>query len=65
MVQYISRSGLYGIQEFTNHRGDISVIALMIRKELLLPLLCGIFLIENIGGLTGRLFQIHQKRKQE
>ena len=27
----------------------ISVIALMIRKELLLPLLCGIFLIENLS----------------
>ena len=25
----------------------ISVIAIMVRKELLLPLLCGIFLIEN------------------
>ena len=27
----------------------ISVIALMIRKELLLPLLCGVFLIENLS----------------
>ena len=27
----------------------ISVVALMIRKELLLPLLCGIFLIENLS----------------
>ena len=27
----------------------ISVIAIMVRKELLLPLLCGIFLIENLS----------------
>ncbi len=27
----------------------IAVIALMIRKELLLPLLCGIFVIENLS----------------
>jgi phospho-N-acetylmuramoyl-pentapeptide-transferase len=27
----------------------IAVIALMVRKELLLPLLCGIFVIENLS----------------
>ena len=29
--------------------GVIAVIALIVRKELLIPLLCGIFLIENLS----------------
>ena len=38
----------------------ISVIALMIRKELLLPLLCGIFLVENLSViLQVNYFKLH------
>jgi phospho-N-acetylmuramoyl-pentapeptide-transferase len=29
--------------------GIIAVLAIMIRKELLIPILCGVFLIENIS----------------
>ena len=29
--------------------GIIAVVAILIRKELLLPILCGIFLIENLS----------------
>ena len=29
--------------------GVIAVIALIVRKELLIPLLCGIFLVENLS----------------
>ena len=35
--------------------GVIAVIALIVRKELLIPLLCGIFLVENLSviGTSG------------
>ena len=37
--------------------GIIAVFAISIRKELLIPILCGVFLIENsIGDYTGLLF---------
>ena len=41
----------------------ISVIAIMVRKELLLPLLCGIFLIENLSViLQVGFFKYHKKK---
>ena len=41
--------------------GVIAVFALCIRKELLLPLLCGVFLVESFSVmLPGRLVQVHQ-----
>ena len=40
--------------------GVIAVFALCIRKELLLPLLCGVFLVrELLGDAAGRLLQVH------
>ena len=42
----------------------ISVIAIMVRKELLLPLLCGIFLIENLSViLQVGFFKYYKKKK--
>lgn len=41
----------------------ISVVALMIRKELLLPLLCGIFLIENLSVVLQVGYFKYTKRK--
>ena len=32
--------------------GVIAVIALIVRKELLIPLLCGIFLVENLSVIV-------------
>ena len=41
----------------------ISVIALMIRKELLLPLLCGIFLVENLSVILQVSYFKYTKKK--
>ncbi|MDG2396271.1 MAG: phospho-N-acetylmuramoyl-pentapeptide-transferase [Flavobacteriaceae bacterium] len=41
----------------------ISVIAIMVRKELLLPLLCGIFLIENLSVIIQVAYFKYTKRK--
>lgn len=41
----------------------ISVIALMIRKELLLPLLCGIFVIENLSVVLQVSYFKYTKKK--
>ena len=43
--------------------GVIAVLALSIRKELLLPLLCGIFVIENLSVILQVLFFKYTKRK--
>ena len=41
----------------------ISVIAIMVRKELLLPLLCGIFLIENLSVIIQVFYYKYSKTK--
>ena len=41
----------------------ISVIAIMVRKELLLPLLCGIFLIENLSVIIQVFYYKYSKKK--
>lgn len=41
----------------------ISVVALMIRKELLLPLLCGIFLVENLSVVLQVSYFKYTKKK--
>ena len=43
--------------------GIIAVFAIMIRKELLIPLLCGIFLIENLSVIMQVSYFKHTKRK--
>ena len=43
--------------------GIIAVFSVMIRKELLLPLLCGIFLIENLSVVLQVSFFKYSKRK--
>ncbi|MFT7033254.1 MAG: phospho-N-acetylmuramoyl-pentapeptide-transferase [Cyclobacteriaceae bacterium] len=43
--------------------GIIAVIALVIRKELLIPLMCGIFLIENISVIIQVTYFKHTKKK--
>ena len=43
--------------------GIIAAFAIMIRKELLIPILCGLFLIESgICNYAGFLFQVHQEK---
>lgn len=43
--------------------GIIAVLALVIRKELLIPVLCGIFLIENISVMMQVAYFKHTKKK--
>jgi phospho-N-acetylmuramoyl-pentapeptide-transferase len=43
--------------------GIIAVLALMIRKELLIPILCGIFLIENVSVMLQVAYFKYTKRK--
>ncbi|MEP0368372.1 MAG: phospho-N-acetylmuramoyl-pentapeptide-transferase [Cyclobacteriaceae bacterium] len=43
--------------------GIIAVLALVIRKELLIPLLCGIFLIENLSVIVQIFYFRYTKRK--
>jgi len=44
--------------------GIIAVMAIMVRKELLLPILCGVFLIENLSVLLQvSYFKFQKKRK--
>jgi len=43
--------------------GTIAVLALIIRKELLLPVLCGVFLIENVSVMLQVGYFKYQKKK--
>jgi phospho-N-acetylmuramoyl-pentapeptide-transferase len=43
--------------------GIIAVLALMIRKELVLPILCGIFLIENLSVMLQVSYFKYTKKK--
>ena len=43
--------------------GIIGVSAVLIRKELLLPILCGIFLVESLSVLLQRSYFKYTKRK--
>jgi phospho-N-acetylmuramoyl-pentapeptide-transferase len=43
--------------------GIIAVLALMIRKELVLPILCGIFLIENLSVMMQVSYFKYTKKK--
>ena len=43
--------------------GIIAVLALMIRKELVLPILCGIFLIENLSVMIQVSYFKYTKKK--
>lgn len=43
--------------------GLIAVLAIMIRKELLIPLLCGIFLVENLSVIIQVLYFKYTKRR--
>ena len=43
--------------------GIIGVCAILIRKELLLPILCGIFLVESLSVLMQRFWFKYTKKK--
>jgi phospho-N-acetylmuramoyl-pentapeptide-transferase len=43
--------------------GIIAVLAIMIRKELLLPILCGIFIAENLSVVLQVAYFKHTKRR--
>jgi phospho-N-acetylmuramoyl-pentapeptide-transferase len=44
--------------------GIIAVLALIIRKELLIPVLCGVFLIENVSVMLQVAYFKYQKKKR-
>ncbi|MBK9283106.1 MAG: phospho-N-acetylmuramoyl-pentapeptide-transferase [Sphingobacteriaceae bacterium] len=44
--------------------GIIAVFAIAIRKELLIPILCGVFLVENISVILQVYYFKHQKKKR-
>ena len=44
--------------------GIIAVFAIAIRKELLIPILCGVFLVENISVILQVYFFKYQKKKR-
>ena len=41
----------------------IAVFAILIRKELLIPILCGIFVVENMSVIIQRSYFKHTKKK--
>jgi phospho-N-acetylmuramoyl-pentapeptide-transferase len=43
--------------------GIIAVFAIAIRKELLIPILCGVFVVENVSVILQVYYFKHQKRK--
>ena len=43
--------------------GIIEVFAILIRKELLIPILCGIFVVENLSVIIQRSYFKHTKKK--
>ncbi|MBO7200476.1 MAG: phospho-N-acetylmuramoyl-pentapeptide-transferase [Bacteroidales bacterium] len=43
--------------------GIIAVFAILIRKELLIPILCGIFVVENMSVIIQRSYFKHTKKK--
>lgn len=43
--------------------GIIGVIAIIIRKELMLPILCGVFLVESLSVIIQRGYYTYSKRK--
>ena len=43
--------------------GVIAVLAIILRKELLIPILCGVFLIENISVILQVVFFKYRKKK--
>jgi phospho-N-acetylmuramoyl-pentapeptide-transferase len=43
--------------------GIIAVLALIIRKELLIPVLCGVFLVENVSVMLQVAYFKYQKKK--
>ena len=43
--------------------GVIAVLAVLVKKELLIPVLCGVFLIENLSVIIQVLYFKHTRRK--
>ena len=44
--------------------GIIAVFAIAIRKELLIPILCGVFLVENLSVIMQVFYFKYQKKKR-
>ena len=42
--------------------GVIAVLAVLVKKELLIPVLCGVFLIENLSVIIQVLYFKHEKK---
>jgi len=49
--------------ELTEADGEVAVAALAVRKELLIPVLCGIFLIENLSVMMQVAYFKYTKKK--
>ena len=43
--------------------GILAVFAIIVRKEILIPLLCGVFLVENLSVMIQVAYFKHTKRK--
>lgn len=63
MVQRLSRSGLHGDTGSLTLGGIIAVFAIVIRKELLLPILCGVFLVETASVIIQTQYFKFTKRR--
>ena len=59
----------YPAQEYMGDTGSLSigaiiaVLAILVKKELLIPVLCGVFLIENLSVIIQVLYFKHTKKK--
>jgi phospho-N-acetylmuramoyl-pentapeptide-transferase len=64
VVQRIPGSGIHGrYWKFIVRRNNCSTSALAVRKELMIPLLCGIFLIENLSVIVQVSYFKYTKKK--
>ena len=69
ILAYVSSHNAYPAQVFMGDTGSltiggiIAVFAIIIHKELLIPILCGIFLVENLSVLLQRFYYKAGKRK--
>jgi phospho-N-acetylmuramoyl-pentapeptide-transferase len=63
VVQLLPRPDIHGDTGSLTLGGIIGVCAVIIRKELLLPILCGIFLVESLSVIIQRCYFKSTKKK--
>lgn len=65
LVQYVSGSGFMGDTGSLMLGGVIAVLAIILRKELLIPVLCGVFLIELVSVMLQVAYFKYTKKNLE